>query len=80
MAYTIVKNNIQIKNIILSTYKYLFLDEFPHSRDPQDPVEQSLQFQYAVCFGGNTGEGFNIRNTRCEMRGRYITPGNAHHE
>lgn len=35
MALTIVKNNNQVKNLILSTYKYLFLDEFQDTTDPQ---------------------------------------------
>lgn len=35
MAYTIVKNNSQVKNLISSTYKYLFLDEFQDTTNPQ---------------------------------------------
>ena len=35
MAFTIVKNHGQVKNLILSTYKYLFLDEFQDTTDPQ---------------------------------------------
>lgn len=35
MAFTIVKNHNQVKNLILSTYKYLFLDEFQDTTDPQ---------------------------------------------
>ena len=35
MAFTIIKNNIQVRNLILSTYKYLFLDEFQDTTDPQ---------------------------------------------
>ncbi|WP_447971192.1 UvrD-helicase domain-containing protein [Nitrospira sp. M1] len=35
MAFTIVKNHSQVKNLILSTYKYLFLDEFQDTTDPQ---------------------------------------------
>ncbi|WP_272641307.1 UvrD-helicase domain-containing protein [Marinomonas mediterranea] len=35
MALTIVKNNSQVRNLILSTYKYLFLDEFQDTTDPQ---------------------------------------------
>ncbi len=48
MAYTIVKNNTQIKNIILSTYKYLFLDEF------QDTTSEQYDFIKAVFKNGNT--------------------------
>jgi superfamily I DNA/RNA helicase len=48
MAYTIVKNNTQIKNIILSTYKYLFLDEF------QDTTSEQYDFIKAVFKSGNT--------------------------
>ncbi len=35
MAFTIVKNHSQVRNLILSTYKYLFLDEFQDMTDPQ---------------------------------------------
>lgn len=35
MAFTIIKNHSQVKNLILSTYKYLFLDEFQDTTDPQ---------------------------------------------
>lgn len=35
MAFTIVKNHSQVRNLILSTYKYLFLDEFQDTTDPQ---------------------------------------------
>ncbi len=35
MAFTIIKNHKQVKNLILSTYKYLFLDEFQDTTDPQ---------------------------------------------
>lgn len=35
MAFTIIKNNSQVRNLILSTYKYLFLDEFQDTTDPQ---------------------------------------------
>lgn len=35
MAFTIVKNHRQVRNLILSTYKYLFLDEFQDTTDPQ---------------------------------------------
>ncbi len=35
MAYTIIKNHSQVRNLILSTYKYLFLDEFQDTTDPQ---------------------------------------------
>lgn len=48
MAYTIVKNNVQIKNLILSTYKYLFLDEF------QDTTREQYDFIKAIFKGSNT--------------------------
>ena len=35
MAFTIVKNHSQVRNLVLSTYKYLFLDEFQDTTDPQ---------------------------------------------
>ena len=35
MALTIVRNNSQVKALILSTYKYLFLDEFQDTTDSQ---------------------------------------------
>jgi ATP-dependent DNA helicase UvrD/PcrA len=35
MALTIVRNNNQVRALILSTYKYLFLDEFQDTTDPQ---------------------------------------------
>ena len=35
MAFTIVKNHSKIRNLILSTYKYLFLDEFQDTTDHQ---------------------------------------------
>lgn len=35
MAFTIIKNHSQVRNLILSTYKYLFLDEFQDTTDPQ---------------------------------------------
>ena len=35
MAYTIVKNHNQVRALILSAYKYLFLDEFQDTTDPQ---------------------------------------------
>ena len=35
MAFTIVRNHCQVRNLILSTYKYLFLDEFQDTTDPQ---------------------------------------------
>ncbi|MFW0778210.1 MAG: UvrD-helicase domain-containing protein [Rickettsiales bacterium] len=35
MAYTIIKNHSQVRALILSTYKYLFLDEFQDTTDPQ---------------------------------------------
>ncbi len=48
MAYTIVKNNTQIKNLILSTYKYLFLDEF------QDTTDLQYNFIKAIFEGSGT--------------------------
>lgn len=35
MAFTIIKNHHQVRNLILSAYKYLFLDEFQDTTDPQ---------------------------------------------
>lgn len=35
MALTIVRNNNQVRALISSTYKYLFLDEFQDTTDPQ---------------------------------------------
>ncbi|HAT8858785.1 TPA: AAA family ATPase [Legionella pneumophila subsp. pneumophila] len=35
MAYTIIKNHSQVRNLILSTYQYLFLDEFQDITDFQ---------------------------------------------
>lgn len=48
MAYTIVKNNTQIKNLILSTYKHLFLDEF------QDTTDLQYNFIKAIFEGSGT--------------------------
>jgi len=42
MALTIVKNNSQVKHLILSTYKYLFLDEFQDTTDPQYDFIKSI--------------------------------------
>lgn len=42
MALTIINNNKQIKNLILSTYKYLFLDEFQDATDPQYSLVKSV--------------------------------------
>jgi len=35
MAFTIIKNNKQVRNLFLSTYKYIFFDEFQDTTDPQ---------------------------------------------
>ncbi|MCH9666018.1 MAG: ATP-dependent helicase [Gammaproteobacteria bacterium] len=42
MALTIINNNKQIKNLILSTYKHLFLDEFQDANDPQYSLVKSV--------------------------------------
>lgn len=35
MAFTIIKNHQQVRNLVLSSYRYLFLDEFQDTTDPQ---------------------------------------------
>ncbi|MDE1464836.1 UvrD-helicase domain-containing protein [Spartinivicinus poritis] len=48
MAFTIVKNYLQVRNLILSTYKYLFLDEF------QDMTNAQYSFVKTVFKGSDT--------------------------
>ncbi|ACV25489.1 UvrD-helicase domain-containing protein [Kangiella koreensis] len=48
MAFTIIKNYSQVRYLILSTYKYLFLDEF------QDTTDEQFAFIQTVFKGSNT--------------------------
>ena len=48
MAFTIVKNHSQVKNLIISTYKHIFLDEFQDTTDPQ------YDFVKAIFKGSDT--------------------------
>lgn len=48
MAFTIISHNIQVKNLFLSTYKFLFLDEY------QDTTDDQYNFIKTIFLGSNT--------------------------